>query len=161
MQPVCHVVSGIVLPWQCTVGRYWLFYSINFPATVLSSSLVVLIGLRGFFPVYLMELIFIVLWWWFVGTRLDCGLLGKTPFQHPRVVGGIFALITILFVIPQIILVYLAATGPLPMPTIGEAIKELTIDFPLVWIAAWMWILTGACGWIALKLLKGERADQS
>lgn len=69
--------------WPCDATRFALVM-LNAPAIVIARPLAWIERL-GVAPMsYLVEFPFIVGWWWFVGTRLDFGLLGVGRKQYPR-----------------------------------------------------------------------------
>jgi hypothetical protein len=44
--------------------------------------------------IYLVQLPFIAAWWWFLGTRLDFGLIGTPPLRRPRLLASFLIPIT-------------------------------------------------------------------
>ena len=58
-------------------------YAINAPAYIVCWPLTKLIDVPADWPYYMVWLPVIVLLWWWVGTRIDFGLLGRRKYRHP------------------------------------------------------------------------------
>ena len=74
--------------WRCDAPDFFLS-AINVPAVICSRLLVYswvssLVNDFSFRLVYFIELPAIILWWWFVGTRIDFGLLGTVAYRRRR-----------------------------------------------------------------------------
>jgi hypothetical protein len=68
-------------PYQTPTCLLLLF---DAPALVLSRLVLGFAELGRIPMTYLVQLPFVVVWWWFVGTRVDFGLMGGRRHRHPR-----------------------------------------------------------------------------
>jgi len=86
---------GLYAQWQCrfedAVRPFWRCQApdfaielLNAPPVVLSRPLANSWPTRPIYFGYVVELPLVFLWWWFVGTRLDFGLLGLGQYRHRR-----------------------------------------------------------------------------
>ncbi len=89
-----HVIESMGMAWD-TGAPIWpyrasflILFAVNFPALVLAAPLF-LLGKLQTYPMRVMILPLITLWWWWVGTRIDFGILGRQRYRHPKVTAGI------------------------------------------------------------------------
>jgi len=89
-----HVIESMGTAWD-TGAPIWpyrasflILFAVNFPAFALAAPLLML-GQLQTYPMRIMILPLIALWWWWVGTRLDFGVLGHRRYRHPKVTAGI------------------------------------------------------------------------
>lgn len=94
-----HVIEAMGMGWD-TGPPVWpyetswiLLQAINAPAYFLDSPLFMLLGLKSGQAQLLLEFPTILLWWWFIGWRIDFGLLPRRHVRHSKVyafaLGGI------------------------------------------------------------------------
>ena len=95
-----HVIESMGMAWD-TGAPFWPYrtasfflFAINFPAFALAAPLF-LLGQLQTYPTRIMILPLIALWWWWVGTRIDFGILGRRRYRHPKVIGGILVAVAI------------------------------------------------------------------
>jgi len=67
---------------------YLLLFTINAPAFVLSMPILKLLNLQTLSLQYGVWFPAIVGWWWWIGTRMDFGTLGRRSFRHAKLVAG-------------------------------------------------------------------------
>jgi len=70
---------------------YLLLFTINAPAFVLSIPFLKLLNLQTLYLQYSVWLPAIVCWWWWLGTRIDFGIIGRRRYRHPKVFAGALA----------------------------------------------------------------------
>ncbi len=85
---------------------YLLLFTINAPAFVLSMPILKLLNLQTLSLQYGVWLPAIVGWWWWIGTRMDCGILGRRSSRHAKLVAGVLSTVSL-------ILLYVAARASL------------------------------------------------
>jgi hypothetical protein len=61
---------------------------INAPAFVISFPILKMLNLQNLTFQYAVWLPPIAGWWWYVGTRIDFGILGRRRFHHPKTLAG-------------------------------------------------------------------------
>ena len=76
--------------WPCETPNF-ILGSLNAPAIVLAQPLANIWRDAPLYFAYLVKLPLILLWWWFLGTRLDFGLLGVGAYRHRRIWMGALA----------------------------------------------------------------------
>jgi hypothetical protein len=82
--------------WRCEAPNFFIEL-LSAPPVVLSRPITNALHNAPSFLAYVVELPFIFVWWWFIGTRLDFGLLGVGPLKRRRVWLGFYsALIALL-----------------------------------------------------------------
>jgi hypothetical protein len=79
-------------PYQAV---YLLLYTINAPAFVLSTPILKLLSFQTLSLQYSVWFPAIVGWWWWIGTRIDFGLLGRRHYRHARLLSGVLIAATI------------------------------------------------------------------
>jgi hypothetical protein len=67
---------------------YLLLSTINAPAFVLSMPILKLLNLQTLSLQYGVWFPAIVGWWWWIGTRMDFGILGRRSFRYAKLVAG-------------------------------------------------------------------------
>ena len=85
-----RIIESMGMDWD-TCAPIWpyqtswmLLFAINAPAIFLSRPLCFLLDLKlhnSFYPIHFLA---ILLFWYWVGSRLDWGLLGVKTFRHPK-----------------------------------------------------------------------------
>jgi hypothetical protein len=97
------VISAMGMAWD-TGPPIWpyqtswiLLQSINAPACALALSLLTLFGVRTIQTVLLVEFPFILAWWWFVGWRIDFGLLPKRNVHSDKLWATVLGVTSIVF----------------------------------------------------------------
>jgi hypothetical protein len=68
---------------------YLLLFTINAPAFVLSMPILKLLNLQTLSLQYCVWYPAIVCWWWWIGTRLDFGVLGRRRYRHAKLFAGL------------------------------------------------------------------------
>jgi hypothetical protein len=76
---------------------YVLLFSINAPAFVLSMPILKLLRLQTLSLQYGVWYPAIVGWWWWIGTHIDFGILGRQHFRQAKPLAGVFALASLSF----------------------------------------------------------------
>ena len=76
-------------PYQAV---YLLLFTINAPAFVLSMPILKLLNLQTLSLQYGVWFPSIVGWWWWIGTRIDFGVLGRRHYRHAKVFVGVFTI---------------------------------------------------------------------
>ena len=75
-------------PYQAV---YLLLSSINAPAFVLSLPILKLLDLHSLSLQYGVWFPAIVIWWRWIGARMDNGILGSSRFRHPKLFAGVLS----------------------------------------------------------------------
>ncbi len=95
-----RVIAAMGMGWD-TGPPIWpyqtswiLLQAINAPALALDLALFWLLGVRAD-VLLLLELPTIFLWWWFVGWRIDAGLLPKPNLRLRRLWGTVLAVVSL------------------------------------------------------------------
>ena len=70
---------------------YLLFFTINAPAFVLSMPILKLLNLQTLSLQYGVWFPAIVGWWWWIGTRIDFGILGRGRFRYGKLIAGVLS----------------------------------------------------------------------
>src|ERR1700733_223588 len=82
--------------WPCETPNF-ILGSLSAPAVALAQTLANAWRAAPSYFAYVIELPLILLWWWFLGTRVDFGLLGAGAYRHRRTwVGALAATIVAL-----------------------------------------------------------------
>ena len=76
--------------WTCEAPNF-ILGSLNAPAVALAGPLANAWRAAPSYFAYVVELPLILLWWWFLGTRVDFGLLGVGAYRHRRTWMGALA----------------------------------------------------------------------
>ena len=79
----CDVFDEARLNWRCE-GADFLLRLINAPPIIVIQPLANLWRTAPSYLEYLLVFPFILFWWWFVGTRLDFGVLGVGRYRRRR-----------------------------------------------------------------------------
>ena len=89
-----HVIESMGMAWD-TGAPIWpyrasflILLTVSFPAFVLAAPLFLLDQLQTY-PRRIMILPLIALCWWWIGTRIDFGILGRRRYRHPKATTGI------------------------------------------------------------------------
>lgn len=130
---------------------YLLLFTINAPAFVISMPILNLLNLQTLSLQYGVWFPAIVGWWWWLGTRIDFGILGRRSFRHPKLFAGVLTTVTL-------VLLYVAAraslaelhwwmeygrnSSPFRVPTLLRTIG------PVLWCL----LLAGGCLITAMRL---------
>lgn len=89
-----HVIESMGMAWDIGApiwpyqASFLILFAINFPAYVLVAPLF-LLGHLQTYPSRITIMPVIALWWWWVGTRVDFGVLGRRGYRHPKLIAGI------------------------------------------------------------------------
>jgi hypothetical protein len=89
-----HVIESMGMAWDTGApiwpyrGSFLILFTVNFPAFVFAAPLFLLDQLQTY-PRRIMILPLIALWWWWIGTRIDFGILGRRRYRHPKATAGI------------------------------------------------------------------------
>jgi hypothetical protein len=83
-----------IWPYQTS---WILLQAINAPAYALDSPLCMLLGVRTNQACLLLELPTILLWWWFIGWRIDFGLLPQRSVRQRRLWGTVLGVASLGF----------------------------------------------------------------
>jgi len=81
---------------------YLLLFTINAPAFVLSMPILKLLNLQTLSLQYGVWFPAIVGWWWWIGTRMDFGILGRRRFRYAKLIAGVLSTVSL-------VLLYVAA----------------------------------------------------
>ena len=113
---VCGFIAVVLMAWdyenQRTVqsmGMGWdmgppfwpyqaiydLLFAINAPAFVISIPILSLINFRNDFLRYGVLFLAIVCWWWWIGTRIDFGVLGGRRYRYAKWFAGVLAAVSV------------------------------------------------------------------
>jgi len=91
-----RVVASMGMGWD-TGPPIWPYravelfsYAVNVPAYVISWPILKILNLRTFDLQYAVWFPVILAWWWWVGSYIDFGLLGRRSYSHRRLVAGTF-----------------------------------------------------------------------
>src|SRR5258708_20193112 len=79
-------------PYQ---GIYILLLMVNAAPFVFSMPFLKLLNLHTLSLQYGVWFPAIVGWWWWVGTRIDFGLLGRRHYRHAKLVAGLFSTVSV------------------------------------------------------------------
>lgn len=134
---------------------YLLLFTINAPAFVLSMPILKLLNLHTLSLQYGVWFPTIVGWWWWIGTRMDFGILSRRHFRQAKLVAAVLATASLVFL-------YVAArvsigelhwwmeygrdSSPFRWPTLFRTIG------PVLWCL----VLAGGCLIAAMRLFQGR-----
>lgn len=130
-----------------------LLSTINAPAFVLSIPFLKLLNLQTLSLQYCVWLPAIVGWWWWVGSRIDFGIIGRGRYRHPKVFAGALstASLGLIFVAVRVALEefhwwleYAHDSSLFRMPTLLRTIG------PVLWCL----LLAGGCVVAAIRLFQ-------
>ena len=151
----CDVIDEVRINWHCD-GSDFVLESMSAPAIIVADHLSATwpSGPREF--IYVVELPLIVLWWWFVGTRVDFGLLGTGRYKNRHVWLGVLLASFALFLASlgwslwRGIRLYRAYSdfGTNPYLASIEDLRSLPLRL-------WLVTLTVAFGLAALRIARG------
>jgi hypothetical protein len=88
-----HMEGGFPI-WPYRVPSI-LLYAINFPVTVLAKPFLLLPNMQTFDAQYFVWLPLIFIWWWWIGTRIDFGVLGRRNYRHVKLTSGLLIAVVI------------------------------------------------------------------
>jgi hypothetical protein len=134
---------------------YLLLFTLNAPAFVLSMPILTLLNLQTLSLQYLVWFPAIVGWWWWIGTRIDFGVLGGRHYRRPKMFAGVLttASLGLLYVVARAILgefhwwmEYGHSTSPYRVPTLLRTVAPVL----------WGLVLAGGCLIAAIRLFRGE-----
>jgi hypothetical protein len=123
---------------------YLLLSTINAPAFVLSMPILKLLNLQTLSLQYCVWYPAIACWWWWIGTRLDFGVLGCRRYRHAKLFAGLLttASLGLLYVAARAILSevhwwmeYGGNSSPFRVPTLLRTVG------PVLWCL----VLAGGC----------------
>jgi hypothetical protein len=143
-------------PYQAV---YDLLFAINTPAFVISIPILRLLSTRSYALQYGVWFLAIVAWWWWIGTRIDFGVLGRRQYRHAKWFAGVLAAVSVG-------LLYGAIRGMLgefdwwTEHGRGSSPYRLPTLFSTVGPVLWCFILSVAC-LIAAKRLLQEKVSQT
>jgi len=136
---------------------YLLLFTINAPAFVLSMPILKLLSLQTLSLQYGIWFPAIVGWWWWIGTRIDFGILGRRRFRYAKLIAGVLSTVSL-------VLLYVAAraslrelhwwmeygrnSSPFRVPTLLRTIG------PVLWCL----VLASGCLVAAMRLFQGRIA---
>jgi hypothetical protein len=134
---------------------YLLLSAVSAPAFVLSMPILTLLNLQTLSLQYFVWIPAIVGWWWWVGTRIDFGLLGRRHYRRPKIFASLLtaASLGLLYVVARAIpgefhwwMEYGRSTSPFRVPTLLRTVA------PVIWGL----VLAGGCLITAIQLLRGR-----
>lgn len=88
-----QVIESMGIAWDTDApiwpyrASFLILFTVNFPAFLLAAPFFLLDQLQAY-PRRIMILPLIALWWW-IGTRIDFGILGRRRYRHPKATAGI------------------------------------------------------------------------
>jgi hypothetical protein len=141
-------------PYQAT---YLLLFTINAPAFVLSMPILNLLNLQTLSLQYAVWFPAIVGWWWWIGTRIDFGVLGGRHYRHGKLFAGLLitASLGLLYVAARTTLgefhwwmEYGRNPSPFRVPTLLRTVGPVL----------WSLVLAGGCLMAAKRLFQGGAA---
>ncbi len=146
-------------PYQAV---YLFLYSVNAPAFVLSMPILKLLNLQSLSLQYAIWFPAIVGWWWWVGSRIDFGIISRRYYHHAKLFAGVLfaATVGLIYIAARAIVdevhwwtQYAYDGSPYRVPTLLRTIG------PVLWYL----LFAGACALAAIRLLqgRGERAAKS
>ena len=136
---------------------YLLLFTVNAPAFVLSMPILKLLNLHTFSLQYGVWFPAIVGWWWWVGTRIDFGLLGRRHYRYAQLFAGLLttASLGLLYVAARATLSevhwwmqYGRDSSPFRVPSLLRTVG------PVLWCL----VLAGGCLVAAKRLFQGRVA---
>jgi len=141
---------------------YLLLFTINAPAFVLSMPILKLLNLQTLSLQYAVWFPAIVGWWWWAGSRMDFGVVGRRRYRHAKLFAGVLfaATVGLIYIAARAIVdevhwwtQYAYDGSPYRVPTLLRTIG------PVLWCL----LFAGACALAAIRLLqgRGERAAKS
>jgi hypothetical protein len=138
--------------WPCEAPEFALKL-LNAPPIVVALPLANSWRTAPSYFAYVVELPFVILWWWFVGTRLDFGLLGVGAYRHRRawLVGFMACLVLLLAFMGWSVWESVRAS-PFTADALLTSISVLQL---LLW-CLWLLILIFAFGVAAFRLARGQ-----
>ena len=140
--------------WPCQASSILLFV-IDAPVFALTAPFFFLLRLQTPELQYPMLLPAILLWWWWLGTRIDLGILGRRHYQHPKLLAGFLAAVTVA-------LCYPATRGLIDAVNWWQTYGRHELPTSLWHLARivgpslWCFALAGGCLLAAVRLLQGR-----
>jgi hypothetical protein len=136
---------------------YLVLFTINAPAFVLSMPILKLLNLDTLSLQYWIWFPAIVAWWWWIGIRIDFGVLGHRHYRHAKLIAGLLttASLGLLYVATRATLTevqwwmeYGSNSSPYCVPTLLRTVG------PVLWCL----VLAGGCSIAAKRLFQGRIA---
>src|SRR5260370_21287939 len=121
---------------------YLLLFAINAPAFVLSMPILKLLNLDTLSLRYSVWLPAIVGWWWWVGSRIDFGIIGRRRYRHPKMFAG--ALATASLGLIYVAIEYAPDSFPFRIPILLRTIG----------LVLWCFLLAGGCVVASIRLFQ-------
>jgi len=137
---------------------YLLLFTINAPAFGLSIPILKLLNLQTLSLQYGVWFPSILGWWWWIGTRIDFGVLGRRHYRHAKLFAGLFttASLGLLYVAAQ------ATFGELHWwMEYGRYSSPFLVLLRTVGPVLWCLVLAGGCLIAAKRLVQGRIAPPS
>lgn len=128
-------IGPLFWPYQAI---YLLLFTINAPAFVLSMPILKLLNLQTLSLQYGVWFPAIVGWWWWIGTRIDFGILGRRSIRCAKLVAGGLSAVSLCFCIPLFAPASVNSTGGWNMVVTlrrsgCQRLSELLVQFCGVW----------------------------
>ncbi|MGA2299641.1 MAG: carboxypeptidase-like regulatory domain-containing protein [Candidatus Acidiferrum sp.] len=82
-------------PYQAV---YLFLYSVNAPAFVLSMPILKLLNLQSLSLQYAIWFPAIVGWWWWIGSRIDLGIISHRHYRYAKLLGSVLAAASLGFI---------------------------------------------------------------
>ena len=134
---------------------YLLLFMINAPAFVLSRPILTLLNLQTLSLQYGVWFPATVGWWWWIGTRIDFGILGRGRFRYAKLFGGVLS-------VAGLVLLYVAARASLDelhwWMEYGRNSSQFRVPTLLRTVGPVLWCLVLASGCLiaAMRLFQGR-----
>src|SRR5580692_1626702 len=113
---------------------YLLLSTINAPAFVLSMPILKLLNLQTLSLQYGVWFPAIVGWWWWIGTRMDFGILGRRSFRYSKLVAGGLSTVSLVLLLIAAMRLFQGRIAPAiegrhkyRLPVIGVAVVALYV----------------------------------
>src|ERR1700704_880615 len=131
---------------------YLLLFTVNAPAFVLSMPILKLLNLHTLSLQYGVWFPAIVGWWWWIGTRIDFGVLGSRHYRRSKVFAAVLTIASLglLYVVGRAILGELhwwmeyGRTSPFRVSTLLRTVAPVL----------WGLVLAGGCLIAAMRLIQ-------
>src|SRR5882762_11117728 len=147
-------IGPLFWPYQAI---YLLLFTINAPAFVLSMPILKLLNLQTLSLQYGVWFPAIVGWWWWIGTRIDFGILGRRSFRYAKLVAGGLSAVSLVLLYSAVRaslgefhwwMEYGRNSSPFRAPTLVRTIS------PVLWCL----VLASGCWIAAMRLFQGRIA---
>jgi len=147
----CDVYDEERINWHCE-GADFTLELLSAPPIAFAEQVASSWRTAPYFFSYVLGFPLILLWWWFIGTRLDFGLLGVGRYRHRRIWLGV------LFSSFLFLLAFLAWSfwhGARAWQFARNPYQASIVDLRLLPLRLWLLILIFAFGLAALRVARG------